>query len=219
MNPVLRVLGSVGIFVGISVAIAVVVDLALAASDLSGTPNRAAAIGGLSLLGAGLSTWAFLRKTARRRRPPTSIRSALADESGGSVPAPRKCPFCGETISSQASVCRWCERDLPVPQGETMTRIIPEGGLQGFLDPADDPVPAPGCWFRAGEAVTVLERHGEWARVRGRIGRAGWVKGQWQELQGYTVFRCPKCGHRTAASTRGQCAYCDQPLTYADGIG
>lgn len=40
---------------------------------------------------------------------PDSVRIA------GNVPAPRRCPFCAETIQAAAIVCKHCQRDLPRP--------------------------------------------------------------------------------------------------------
>lgn len=40
----------------------------------------------------------------------------------------RKCPFCAETVKSEAKVCRYCQRDLPpveVPTGEPVKSQIP----------------------------------------------------------------------------------------------
>ncbi len=60
-------------------------------------------LGPLGLLGAGVAG------KATTEMSPREVKAGL--QSG----ALRKCPHCDQAISSSASVCRYCQRDVPPP--------------------------------------------------------------------------------------------------------
>jgi hypothetical protein len=45
----------------------------------------------------------------------------------------RKCPFCAEEVKSEATVCRFCSRDLPAPPRKPSKRPLSAKQAIGFL--------------------------------------------------------------------------------------
>lgn len=56
----------------------------------------------------------------------------------------RKCPFCAEMVKSEATVCRYCQRDLP-PSPVPPRRADPRRP-GAWADPARSPEPAAENW-------------------------------------------------------------------------
>ena len=82
----------------------------------------------------------------------------------------RICPSCHATNVGPQDTCLICHEPL------TQTRLIPPGGLSVWNEPQSARLPV--SQAAEGLEVTLIERRGDWARVRFSNGWEAWLDGR-----------------------------------------
>lgn len=63
----------------------------------------------------------------------SSTDTAAVERAALASGASKKCPHCGEIVRAEASVCRYCQRDLPAQVAQTARPRAVTNGQGGFV--------------------------------------------------------------------------------------